>query len=230
MFGTFGKQRCEEKPLIVRKLDGSLIDVDLSRARSVEDVRKKLSVALAVDTQPNVGVKLLNAGRDICSETSLEDIDRDLGLSVVLVQGAPEWYPRDKYIHDDLEVLQMTRTHDECFAEFLNGSSCQVDVRLYENALREWGWQEVSQEGRSWAHPGEKPTGSGGWTDFMASLMTQRNAAKGLGAATGFVAGVTGHADLHTGNGGDFSTSFTIAQMAGLVVYGTIMIVRGLRT
>merc|ERR1719401_319030 len=69
------------------------------------------------NTQPHVGIKLLSGGCDICDETPLDSLDRDLGLSVVLVQGTPGWYPREKYMHDGQEVLQLTLKGNEYFAE-----------------------------------------------------------------------------------------------------------------
>mmetsp|Transcript_118970 Transcript_118970/g.210403 ORF Transcript_118970/g.210403 Transcript_118970/m.210403 type:complete len:249 (-) Transcript_118970:379-1125(-) len=224
------------QPLLVHKLDGTPVDVDLTRACSVAEVRERVAVALGVDTQPpvdymrpHVGLKFLNGGCDVCDGTPLDSLDRDLGLSVILVQGAPDWYPRDKYVFEDQEVLQITMTGDEYFAEFVNGSSQQVDRAFYQKVLQEWHWQEVSRENRFWAHPPEKPKDSVGWTDFMAGVMTSRNAVRGVGAAAGFLAGVTGHLEYGPDGNGDFGTSFQVAQFAGLVVYGGICIARAVR-
>lgn len=223
----------DARPLLVHTLDGAPVDVDLSRAHSVAEAREHVACALGVDSESHLGVKLLSGGCDVCDGASLDSLDRDLGLTVVLAPGAPDWYPRDKYIHDDQEVLQITMADEQYFAEFVNGSSQQVDRELYQKALQDWGWQEVSLENRLWAHPPEKPKESGGWTDFMAnvkSVMTSRNAARGVGAVAGFLAGVTGNLDVGGPCGGtDFGTAFQVAQCVGLVIYGGSCIVHALR-
>lgn len=218
------------RPLLVHLIDGSPVDVDLTRAYSVAEVREMVAVAVGVDTQPSedthVGIRLLSGGCDVGDGIPLDSLDRDLGLVAILVHEAPAWYPKDKYMYNDQEVLQIAMTGDNCFAQFVNGSSQQVDRALYQKALQEWKWQEVSLQDRSWAHPSEKPKESGGWTDFMAGVMTSRNAVRGAGAVAGFFVGVTGNLQSgHAGNG-DFGTSFQVAQCVGLVIYGVISLVR----
>lgn len=222
-------------PLLVHKVDGTPVDVDLRGACSVAEVRGRIAMALGVDTQPpedarpHVGIKLLSGGCDVCDGAPLDSLDPDLGLFVILVQGAPDWYPRERYMHDGQEVMQITKTDDEYFAEFVDGSSRQVQRAFYQKALQEWHWQEVSLENRCWAHPLEKPKDTGGWTDFMANAMTRRNAVRGVGATAGFLVGVTGNLEAVPSGDGDFGTSFMVAQFAGLAVYGGICLARAFR-
>merc|ERR1712032_1448363 len=126
-------------------------------------------------------------------------------------------------MHDGQEVLQITATHDRFFAEFVDGSSQQVERAVYQKAIQEWGWQELSLLNRSWAHPSEKPKESGGWTDFMAHVMTRQNATRGVGVFFGFFVGITGEF-VDPMDDGDFGSSFKIAQMVGVAVYFTGLI------
>lgn len=218
------------KPLHVHKIDGTVVDVDLVGVSSVTDVRRRVGLALGVDNKPQIGIKLLNGAVDVCNDTSLDSLDQDAGLCVVLVQGAPDWYPREKYTHDGLEVLQISGEQGgEYFAEFIDGSSEQVDIALYERALREWLWTQVQVGDRVWAHPREKPEESGGWTSFFASPTVRKRAVTGVGACAGFLAGVTGNMTDGPNDGSDFSTAFKVAQVIGIVSYGIIKIAQVVR-
>lgn len=203
----------------VHKLNGMPVDVDLARARNVAELRTLVAVALGVDSQPSVGIKLLNGVYDVSNDTSLESLNNDAGLCVVLVQGAPEWYPRDKYLHNDKEVLQMTRESGTEYAmEFVDGSSETTDATAFEKARGEWAWTEVSVGSRVWLHPPEKPKESEGWTSFLTSPTVRKGAVTGLGVCGGFLAGVTGHLE-GPDDDSDFSTSFRVAQVVGVVIY-----------
>lgn len=231
MWGGVSNSVCASmEGLRIHKVDGTPVDVDLSTAHSVADIRSLAAVALGVEQQPFVGIKLLNGACDVCNDTPLQGIDKDVGLCVVLVQGAPDWYPRETYMHNDQEVLQITgQRGGEYFAEFVNGSSEGVDIALYEMALRIWSWREVSVEGRVWLHPPEKPEESGGWTSFFTSQTARKTAIRGAGAAAGFFVGVTGHHEWTPNDGSDFSTAYRVAQVIGLVAYMTISIARAVR-
>jgi len=74
--------------MLVHRIDGSLVDVDISRVRSVAEVRSRVAAALEVGTLPFMGIKLLNGACDVCDDTPLDSLDREAGLCVVLVQGA----------------------------------------------------------------------------------------------------------------------------------------------
>jgi hypothetical protein len=202
----------------VRKIDGTPVDVDVSRLQSVAEVKRCIAAALGVDTQPFLGINLLNGACDVCNDTPLDSLDTDAGLCVVVVQGAPEWYPREKYMHNDKEVLQLTREEGVCSAEFVDGSSETVDAALFEKAVGQWAWTEVSVGSRVWAHPPEKPEASGGWTSFFTSPVVRRRAVTGVGACTGFIAGITGHLDGPDDNS-EFTNAFRVAQFVGMAFY-----------
>jgi hypothetical protein len=211
----------------VYKVDGSPVEVQLSGVRGVADLRHSLAVALGVDTQPHVGIKILNGPCDVSNDTPLGSLDMDAGLCVILVQGAPEWYPREKYMHDEKEVLQLAGERGgEFFAEFLDGSSEAVDEGVYDNALRHWAWTEVAKDGRVWAHPSEKPLESGGWSSFFTRPKVQKTAAQGAGVFLGFISGVSGNCTDLAHGGGDFSNAFNIAQIVGVSIYCIFQVVR----
>lgn len=211
-------------------LDGSPLEVQLSGVRSVIDLRQRLAVALGVDTRPFVGIKILNGPCDVSNDTLLETLDMDAGLCVVLVQGAPEWYPREKYMHGGKEVLQLTGERGgEFFAEFIDGSSEVVSEGVYNNALQEWAWTEVAVDGRVWAHPSEKPEESGGWSSFFAKRAVQKTAIQGAGALVGFISGVSGSWEANLNDGSDFSQAFTIAQFVGMAFYCVFQVARHFR-
>lgn len=214
-------------PLHVYKVDGTVVDVDLVGVSSVVELRRRVARAFGLDDKPHIGIKLLNGALDVCDDCSLDSLDQDAGLCVVVIQGAPDWYPREKYMYNELEVLQITGEQDnDYFAEFVDGSSQQVDATLYRKAVREWAWKEVFVNDRVWAHPSEKPEESGGWTSFFASPTVRKKAITGFGACAGFVAGVTGNSTDCPNDGSDFSAAFAVAQMVGLVVYGTFQVLK----
>lgn len=209
----------------VHAFNGSKVDVNLEGARSAKEARERVAVALGVDSEPLVGVKLLNGIVTVTDDTSLDSLDKQQGLCAILVRGAPDWYPRERYVHYDLEVLQITHQAGTYFAEYVNGTSEEVDEELYRRALGTWNWQEVSKDGRTWAHPPEKPEDSPNWTTFLTSPGVRRTAVTGAGAVVGFLAGVTGN--VPNGNirlDGDFGNGFVVAQVIGLVIYGAVQI------
>jgi hypothetical protein len=214
----------------VYKMDGTPVEVQFSGVHNVADLRRRLAVALGVDSEPLVGIKILNGPCDVSNDTPLGSLDKDAGLCVLLIQGAPEWYPREKYMHDDKEVLQLTGERGgQFFAEFLDGSSEAVDEGVYDNALRKWAWTEVAVDGRVWAHPSEKPLESGGWSTFFTRADVQKTAVQGAGAVLGFLSGISGRCDNTAGGGGDFSNAYNVAQVAGVAFYCVYQIAKVFR-
>lgn len=207
-------------------MDGKPVEAHISDVRSVADARSRVAVALGVDARAFVGIKLLNGAFDVCNDTPLDSLDKDAGLCVIVLQGAPEWYPREKYMHEGQEVLQITGEQGgEYSVEFVDGSSAGVAAAVYEAALAEWAWQEVSKDNRVWAHPPEKPEESGGWTSFFTSPKVRKTAITGAGVLSGFLVGVTGHTE-GPDDGSDFSNAFRIAQVVGILAYAMMAIAR----
>eukprot|EP00930_Biecheleria_cincta_P057884 TRINITY_DN43753_c0_g1_i1.p1 TRINITY_DN43753_c0_g1~~TRINITY_DN43753_c0_g1_i1.p1 ORF type:complete len:229 (-),score=28.95 TRINITY_DN43753_c0_g1_i1:443-1129(-) len=217
--------------LQVRTVNSENLDLPLHGIRRIKEVRQQVAAALGVQDREFVDVKLLNGDREINDEVALDDLDTDAGLLVVLSRVIPDWYPRHKYVHHDQEVLRITgiaSSQDGYVAEFVDGSTDNVDVALVERAEREWSWQKVNRQDRIWLHPPEKPAESGGWYDIFTSENVRIGATRSVGMVTGFLVGVCGpqsRAPTINGNG-NFETSFNIGFVVGFTAWGVYQVVQ----
>merc|ERR1740129_1450886 len=214
--------------LQVRNINGEAIDVSLRGARNAADVRQH--VALDVQDREYIQVKLLNGAREISDEVAVDSLDVDAGLVVVLARLVPDWYPRNKYLHRDREVLRITgsnQSRDDFVAEFTDGSTQNVEAALFEQAVEEWSWRRVDRSGRLWAHPPEKPAESGGWYDIFTAENVCTGAARSAGAITGFLVGLSAESvNADIGGDGNFATSFRVGYVVGLTAWIVFQVAR----
>jgi hypothetical protein len=216
--------------LQVRTINSENLDVSLQGVQRIKEVRQQVAAALGVLDHEFVDVKLVNGDREIDDDVALEDLDTDAGLQVVLSRVIPKWYPRNKYMHNDQEVLRITgiaSSQDSYVAEFVDGSTQSVDVALIGRAQRDWSWQTVTRKDRLWLHPPEKPAESGGWYDIFTCENVRIGASRSLGVVTGFLVGVCGPQSCtpNVGGNGNFETSFNIGFMLGFTAWGVYQVV-----
>jgi len=215
--------------LHVHTVSGNAVDVSMTGVRSVADVRQLVAAALGVDGQELVKVKLFNGIQEVDDATAPQDLDIDAGLLAVLDRVIPDWYPRGKYVYHDQEVLRITGTQsqNDFVAEFVNGSTQEVEAALFDQAVREWSWQTVTRQGRVWAHPPEKPAESGGWYDIFTAENVRKGALRGAGLVSGFVLGIAGPSGGDMPNidpNGNFGASFNVGFFVGFAAWGTFQL------
>lgn len=209
---------------------GEALDVSLRGVRTAADVRQRVAVALGVQDRECVEVKLLRGTQEVGDEALVDNLDVENGLLAVLNHLVPEWYPRGKYMHEGREVLRITgadRGRHGFVAEFADGSTENVDMALYGQAIEEWSWRSVARNGTLSGHPPEKPSDSKGWYSAFPAETVRTGAVRSAGAITGFLAGCTPDANAAPVYGeGNFATSFQVGYVAGVTAWGVAHVAR----
>lgn len=216
--------------LQVRTVNSENLDLSLQGVQKVREVRQQVAASLGVQDREFVAVKLVNGDREVDDEVAVDALDTDAGLLAILSRVIPSWYPRHKYVHNEQEVVRITgitHSQDSYVAEFVDGSTQNVDVALVEQAQREWSWQTVTRKDRLWVHPPEKPAESAGWYDIFTCENIRIGASRSAGVVAGFFVGACGpHSCTPTVDGnGNFETSFNIGFALGFTAWGVYQVV-----